>query len=101
MPHSFRLLLLKNAGAGHIYRATFGEDVESFLLFDEEAGAVQVCDAQGVAVGSMSLHAGTGNVENPVADPVEVENFTMAAAHLLARWRRTGTAPAEIVKVFS
>jgi hypothetical protein len=101
MPHSFQLLLVKSTGSLHLYRAAYGDDVQSFLLLDEAAGAVRVCDEQGNPVGSMVLRAGTGNVENPVDDPVESENFTMAAAHLLSRWRKTGAAPTEIVKVFS
>lgn len=101
MPHSFQLILVNSTGSGHIYRATFGEDVNSFLLFDETAGAVRICDEQGNPVGAMVLRAGAENVENPVDDSVEAENFTMAAAHLLVRWRKTGAVPAEIVKFFS
>lgn len=101
MPHSFRLLLVSSTGITHIYRATFGEDPDTFLLLDEAAGSVRVCDEQGESVGGMVLRARAENVENPVDDPVEAENFTMAAAHLLVRWRKTGAVPAEIVKVFS
>jgi hypothetical protein len=49
----------------------------------------------------MVLRAGTGNVENPAGDPAAVEDFTMAAAHLLGRWRKIGAVPAEVVKIFS
>lgn len=101
MPHSFQLLRVSSAGSKHVYRATFGEDGHSFLLLDESAAAVRVGDEQGNPVGDMTLAAGKGNVENPVEDAVAVEDFTMAAAHLLSRWRKLGAAPEEIVKVFS
>ncbi|WP_328914676.1 MULTISPECIES: hypothetical protein [unclassified Streptomyces] len=101
MPHSFQLLLVKSSESAHVYSATYGQDVPSFLLLDEATGTVQVCDGQGNPIGDMMLRAGTGNVENPVDDPVEAEKFTMASAHLLSRWRKTGAAPAEIVKFFS
>ncbi|HEY5837263.1 hypothetical protein [Streptomyces sp.] len=92
---------MKSTEGIHVYRATYGEDVQSFLCLDETAGEVRVCDEQGVPVGDMVLRAGIGNVENPVADPILSENFTMSAAHLLSRWRKNGAAPAEVVKFFS
>jgi hypothetical protein len=101
MPHSFQLLLVKSTGNVHVYRATYDEDVQSFLLLDEAAGAVRISDEQGVPVGDMVLRAEIGNVENPVDDPVVSQDFTMAAAHLLSRWRKSGAAPAEVVKFFS
>lgn len=101
MPHSFQLLLVKSSEKQHVYTARYGEDSRSFLLLDESAGSVQVCDEQGKPTGHMVLRAGTGNVENPAGDPAAVEEFTMAAAHLLGRWRKIGAVPAEVVKIFS
>ena len=93
---------MNSIGNAHVYRAAFGEDVKSFLLLDEAAGAVRVCDEQGDPMGGMMLRASAdGYVGNPVDDPVEAENFTMAAAYLLARWCKVGAVPAEIGKVFS
>ncbi|WNI16565.1 hypothetical protein [Actinacidiphila sp. ITFR-21] len=52
-------------------------------------------------MGDMVLRAGSGDLENCVENGREAENFTAAAAHLLRSWRRTGSAPGEVVKIFA
>jgi len=103
MPYSFQLVLVTSASGTHVYRAIFEPERQGlgFLLLDEAARSVRVCDERGDPVGAMALGMDVGDVTDPVDDPAEAGDFATAAAHLLRQWHKSGTVPDEVVRIFS
>lgn len=105
MTHSFMLKLMTSEASSHLYRATVDGTRETFLILDDESGAVRLTDSQGNPTGTMRMNLSDEKVDSTVKktpeSQSEVDDFSLMAAHLAAQWKRKGHAPEEIRKFFA